>query len=109
MEGSLLPLSAITAKLLNETSEMITEADGRDYPNPPSWWRQVGEQAIEAARTGSMGETLIPSTAKAIEEMMSRGSPEPMIALSISLKLIVLGWMMAEKYLEQQIEKSATQ
>jgi hypothetical protein len=109
-QGRLLPLSAITAKLLNDTSTMITEQDTKQFPEPPAWWATVSRQAVEAAKTGDVGIALIPSTMKAIEDMTTQhGGVTPMVTMSIALKLIVMGWMMAEMYLEQQIEKSAVQ
>ena len=101
--GTLLPISSITPELLNAVCTEITQRDAEviETGEPPEWWPAMVEVFKEAANTGDLGNSLHLSL---IEHINKHGSTQ---AGGIAMKLMIMGWRMAEMHLQQSLEKSA--
>jgi hypothetical protein len=100
----LLPIRAITPELLNKVAEEVTIFD--QAQTPPYWWKMIGEAMVQAANTdksgNGVGQSLLPSTADLIAEQ------GPDCTMSLVAKLLVIGWRMAEIYLQDEMKKGIT-
>jgi len=93
----LLPYEAIDAGLLDAVAIQQDKDDRETTGHPPAYWHVVAEET----RKAEVFNQVFEQSFKQVEE---RGVDEALAG--VCLKLLLMGWRMAEIYLNQQIEKS---
>ena len=103
MDSQLLPISAITAELLEEVAlRQIDDDEHHTQEKPPEWWIVLREEAKKALGAETNGfQSLVATVAE------QRGV-DPRLAGGTVLKLLTIGWKMAGLYLEKELERSAS-
>lgn len=97
--GTLLPISSITPELINRMATIITDEDADGIE--PEWWNAAKDVFVAAMKSSSDkgSRAMVVSAAQQIEDN------GPRFASSMCLKLLVIGWRMAELYLIESMEK----
>lgn len=100
--GTLLPISSITPELINRMAKIITKEDSQLSPGEAQeWWPAVSKVMREALTTSTDEESraMVVSAMEMISENGRMAGP------SVVLKILVIGWRMAELYLIESMEK----
>ena len=103
MQGRLLPIEAIKAEIMESVSQQI-EAEDRGQSTPPEWWDLVGaefDKLVAGRAETAFRDSLLASVRRQIAEKGERATG------GLVMKLLVIGWRMAELYLERELEKTA--
>ncbi|SRR5258706_14714041 len=96
--GTLLPYSSMTAELFNAVADECVEHDAAGIE--PKWWKAAQEECVKALRSGNMINVL--TSAKA---MLDDNNNNAASIGGTVLKMMAMGWRMAEIALQREIAK----